>query len=806
MLTIQSESEIRDIVRLALLSEGIGDPETGASTEVGFARLFKDSNTRTSSELLSVQAANHMAECVIRPIQFTMTAEELEEMEGARELLESILSADRTGRIISSADSGTYIVASTGRIAEQIQSDTRLDSQAQAKLVSECLVDKMLVVMRLISGIIKVREDATLAQMKVDEQTKIEKAAREGREVKRSGDTRLEEEAKAKVREQAAPLIDARKRLSSILDRITSDYFASMAYYGNVLNAAGAFEFVGGQPNAERLATDSFDRMELRGAHSAYASLGRLIHPSYSGKSWHDINSSKGTAIDDKERVRQDKGFIQATINTFERLMYSQGLGVSRGEQGKGMPKPGSIADVTLIINMADEYNAAVAAARRAATGSTMVSASNVLRDFKRMSDADAERNASDAAARSIGGQAAMSREEARKAGASRAEARPDVQSALKRRAAEEAAEEAQRAAGGLTAGETRSVKSAQAEVEETLADGLRQVAQRLDGVGTGTLTGATPVERAHNAFIRPIALAMSPWCDVAYLATANSSRGGSRRTPTAILSQQQSESPEATGRILEDIISLSRADRSEERDDFFSAGLPEEEQVIKGVAPTRTAMRLRVTPRDIAAALKNVRQGEGGVSIARNVLNDRLAPYVIALGRAVLDARLRSGGGPGDVDKIKAHFSGIGCGNIAKLVKDLNDQIVSPKTTPSFTIVDPIKYLTGTPLEPVRSADVTAAESQHVSEEEVAETSAYRQAAEEFGESPDTMSATADEIRQGIADARRAELDRARPVRPDPTEYEDPFGGPIYRGPQNEALAMLQQLLQERAKKAARR
>ena len=124
----------------------------------------------------------------------------------------------------------------------------------------------------------------------------------------------------------------------------------------------------------------------------------------------------------------------------------------------------------------------------------------------------------------------------------------------------------------------------------------------------------------------------------------------------------------------------------------------------------------------------------------------------------------------------------------------------------PSFTIVDPIKYLTGTPLEPVRSADVTAAESQHVSEEEVAETSAYKQAAEEFGESPDTMSATADEIRQGIADARRAELDSARPVRPDPTEYEDPFGGPIYGGPQNEALALLQQLLQERAKKAARR
>ena len=804
MLTIQSESEIRDIVRLALLSEGIGDPETGASTEVGFARLFKDSNTKTSSELLSVQAVNHMAECVIRPIQFTMTAEELEEMEGARQLLDSILSADRTGRIISSADSGTYIVASTGRIAEQIQSDTRLDSQAQAKLVSECLVDKMLVVMRLISGIIKVREDATLAQMKVDEQTKIEKAAREGREVKRSGDTRLEEEAKAKVREQAAPLIDARKRLSSVLDRITSDYFASMAYYGNVLNAAGAFEFVGGQPNAERLATDSFDRMELRGAHSAYASLGRLIHPNYSGKSWHDINSSKGTAIDDKERVRQDKGFIQATINTFERLMYSQGLGASRGEQGKGMPKPGSIADVTLIINMADEYNAAVTAARRAATGSTMVSASNVLRDFKRMSDADAERNASDAAARSIGGQAAMSREEARKAGASRAEARPDVQSALRRRAAEEAAEEAQRAAGGLTAGETRSVKSAQAEVEETLTDGLRQVAQRLDGVGTGALAGATAVERAHNAFIRPIALAMSRWCDVAYLATASSSRGGSsRRTPTAILSQQQSESHEATGRILEDIISLSRADRSEERDDFFSAGLPEEEQVIKGVAPTRTAVRLHVTPRDIAAALKNVRQGVGSVSIARNVLNDRLAPYVIALGRAVLDARQRS---PGDVDKIKAHFSGIGCGNIVKLVKVLNDQIVNPRTMPSFTIVDPIKYLTGTPLEPVRSADVTAAESQHVSEEEVAETSAYKQAAEEFGESPDTMSATADEIRQGIADARRAELDRARPVRTDPAEYEDPFGGPIYGGPQNEALALLQQLLQERAKKAARR
>lgn len=822
MLMIQSESAIRSIVRLALLSEGIGDPEEGASKEVGFARLFSDSSaeidipsvtSRDRNDLLTTQAINHTAECVIRPIQFTMTAEELEEMEGARELLESILSADRTGRIISPGrDAGTYVVASTGRIADTIQQDNRLTSQQQAKLMNECFIDKMLVVMRLITGIIKVREEATLAQLKVDEQTRIERAAREGKRVERASERSLTDRAKEAAMKHAGPLLAARRRLSDVLDRTTSDYYAAMAYYGHVLNPAGQFEYVGDRPDAERLATDSFDRMGMRGAYSAYAALGRSIHPSYAGKSWHDIRSSKGTATDEKERARMDKGFIEATIKMFDRHLYSLGLGAGRGEQQKGMPKPGSIADVSLIVNMVDEYNAAVSAARRAATGSTFSSAASILRQYSSMSDADRQRDASDAAAREIGGHAAASREEARKAGATRAEARPDVRRALERKAREEAEKQAGLAAGGLTAGETRSVMTAQAEVEQVLIDGLRQVADRLDGMGTGSLTGASPVEKAHNAFIGPIARAMAPaggrgWCDVGYLVTSASSRkGGSRRTSAALLSTPPSESPEASGFMLEDIIALSRADRATERDDFFSAGLPEEEQVVKGVAPTRSALRVHVTPQNIAAALKNVRQGTGGVSIASRVLNDRLAPYVLALGKAILDARKMSGGGNGKVDEIRAHFTRIGCGNLNKLVNDLNSQITNPRDLPSFNIVDPIKYLTGTPLEPVRTSDVEAAESQHVSREEVEGTAVYQQAAEEFGGTSETTYETAEEVAQDIAAARRDTLERPRPVKLGSEQYEDPFGGPIYKGPQNEALALLQRLLQERAKKAAKR
>jgi hypothetical protein len=818
-MMIQTESAIRGIVRLALLSEGIGDPEEGASKEVGFAHLFSDTDatldlrggtSRDRASLLETEAVNHMGECVIRAIQFTMTDEELEQMEGARALLDRILNSDRTGMIIKpSSESGTYIVASTGRISQMIQSDTRLSSQEKAKKLTECLIDKMLIVMNLITGIIEVREEATLAQMKIDEDTRIEKAAREGKEIKRASESKMEEAAKNKVKEAAGPLLAARSRLSSVLDSTTSDYYAAMAYYGLVLNKAGVFEFVGDQPDAEQQVIASFDRMGMHKAVSTYVSFGSLIHPEYSGKSWHDIRSSKGTAIDEKELARNDKAFIEAIIKMFDRHLYSLGLGASRGLQQRGMPKPGTVLDPTLIINMVDEYNAAVSAARKAATGSSAgPSVAAILDRHNSKTDAENQRNAAEQKARGIGAAAAASREEARKAGKGRIESRPDVQSALSRIAAEQAAEEAQRQAGGLTAGATPNVRSLQGEVEEVLESGLANVASRLDGVGTGTLTGATPVERAHNAFIGPIARALTAgkWCDVGYLTTARGSTTGGRKLASAILATQPSTSPEASGFILEDILGLTRLDRKEERESYFSAGFPEEEQVVKGETPTRGAMRLSVTPGDIAAALKNVRRGPGGVSIADRMLNDRLTPYVRALGNAIFDARKRAGGSADEVNKIKAHFSRIGCSRVNKLVEELNDQIKDTRVAPSFTVEDPIQYLMNTPLEPVRDSDIRAAESQRVSSEEVRGSSLYRQAEEEFGASSEATSAAAEEMEQNIAASRRADLDRPRPVNLDTDEYEDPFGGRIYTGPQNEALSHLHRALLERAKKAARR